>query len=317
MVTTPENAQKIAKFPSISSLEIVETPSPSFHATEVPGKGIGLVANKTIKRGERIMAWQPTFLMHHSLVKELDSESQHRILDLALHKLPAPRRRAFARQLGQFGGHQVSDIMATNSFQIDVGGDDGHHLGNFPDVSRFNHDCRPNVAFRIDNHLTHHTHAVRDIAAGEELTISYMNPFETWASRRLHIEKSWGFVCTCKHCSMSQKEIEKSDRRLDEIEEIEAELGDFNSKKVSTRMIDRLINLYEEERLQAKTHGAYVLAALNYNLFGNAKKAKQYATLAVETGIIEFGPDAGDVKAMRTLAKNPKQHWSWRMRVGR
>lgn len=315
-MTTTGNAQKIAKLPSISSSTSGENPPPSFHATEVPGKGVGLVANKTIKRGERIMAWQPTLLMHHSLVQEMDLESQHRILDLALHKLPAPRRRAFTRQLGQFGGHQVSDIMATNSFQIDVGGDDGHHLGNFPDVSRFNHDCRPNVAFRIDDHLTHYTHAVRDIAAGEELTITYMNPFETWAARQSHVEKSWGFVCTCKHCSMSQKEIEKSDQRLEEIEEIEAELGDFNSKKASVKMIERVLRLYEEERLHAKAHGAYVLAALNYSLFGNAKKAKQLAELAAETGIIEFGPDAGDVKAMRSLANNPKQHWSWRKRVG-
>lgn len=211
----------------------------------------------------------------------------------------------------------MSDILLTNAFQMDVGGlgEEGHHLGNFPDVSRFNHDCRPNVAFRIDEKLTHHTHAVRDVPAGEELTLSYMNPFETHAVRQQHILGSWGFQCTCQHCSMSEEGIRASDRRLFEIDELEAELGDFTSSKASIKMVERLLELYRIERLEAKVHGAYVLAALNYNLFGDAKNAKKFADLAVEAGIIEYGENAEDVEAMRTLARNPKGHFTWMKRL--
>lgn len=315
VITDRANARRISDFPP----DLVTRPDPPpFYATEIPGKGTGLVANRTIKRGEPIMTWQPTFMIHRKLTDDLGPEELRYILDAALLKLPAQRRRAFLRQLGQFGGHRVSDIMLTNAFQMDVGGEgeEGHHLGNFPDVSRFNHDCRPNVAFRIDEKLAHHTHAVRDIPVGEELTLAYMNPFETHAVRQQHILGSWGFKCTCQHCSMSEEGIRASDARLYEIDELEAELGDFTSSKVSVEMIERLLELYEKERLDAKVHGAYVLAALNYNLFGDAKKAKKFADLAVEAGIVEYGQNAEDVEAMRDLARDPERHFTWKKRLG-
>lgn len=278
VITDSANAKRIADLPHLA---IDKTIAPPYYATEVPGKGIGLVANRTIPRGEPIMTWQPTYMIHRRLTDELTPSEQQHILDAALLKLPAPRRRAFSRQLGQFGGHKVSDILLTNSFQMAVdSGEAGHHLGNFPDVSRFNHDCRPNVAFRIDDRtLAHHTHAVREIQPGEELTLAYMNPFETRAVRQQHILSSWGFQCTCPHCTMGEEEVAASDGRLYEIEELEKELGDFGSKKASTKMVERLLRLYEMERLDVKMHGPYVLAALNYNLFGDAKKARKYAEL--------------------------------------
>lgn len=314
VITDRDNARRISNFPG---LRVTRPGPPPFYATEIPGKGIGLVANRTIKRGEPIMTWQPTFMIHRKLTDELEPDDLRYILDAALLKLPAQRRRAFLRQLGQFGGHRVSDIMLTNAFQMNVGGEgeDGHHLGNFPDVSRFNHDCRANVAFRIDEKLTHHTHAVRDIPAGEELTLSYMNPFETHAVRQQHIMGSWGFKCTCQHCSMSEKAIHESDARLYEIDELEAELGNFASSKASVKMIERLLELYSKEKLDAKVHGAYVLAALNYNLYGDLTNARKFANLAIETGIVEYGEDAEDVEAMRALAKDPERHFTWRKRL--
>lgn len=314
VITDRVNARRVSGLPD----KTVSRTDPShFYATEVPGRGIGLVANQTIERGELIMAWQPTFMIHRKFTEDLSPEEQQHLLDLALLRLPAPRRRAFSRQLGQFGGHRASDILLTNSFQMDVGGEgeEGHHLGNFPDVSRFNHDCRPNVAFRIDRELTHHTHAVRDIQAGEELTLAYMNPFETYSVRQRHIQQSWGFRCTCQHCSMNEGDIRESDARLNEIDELEAELGDFTSKKVSLGMVKRLLELYERERLHVKMHGAHVLAALNYNLFGEAESAKKHADLAILAGIVEFGPDADDVKAMQELARDPVSHFTWKKRL--
>ncbi|CAN8099286.1 unnamed protein product [Discula destructiva] len=315
VITDRENAKRIAQIPQLA---IARAEPPPFSATAIPGKGIGLVANRTIKRGESIMLWQPTFVIHRKLTDDLSPEDLQYTLDAALLKLPAPRRRAFLQQLGQFGGHRVSDILLTNAFQMDFGGEgeEGHHLGNFPDVSRFNHDCRPNVAFRIDEHAAHYTHAVRDIAAGEELTLSYMNPFETHAVRQRHILSSWGFMCSCPHCSQSEDEIAKSDARLYEIDELVAALEHFTDSSVSVQTIERLLELYELERLDAKIHGAQVIAALNYNLFGDAQKAKKYAQMAIHSGNVEFGPEAGDVKAMQELAKDPERHFTWKKRLG-
>jgi hypothetical protein len=144
LVTTKANADLVAKFPTTARhpLGMAENPPP-FYTAEVPGKGIGLVANRTIKRGERIMAWQPTVIVHRQFIEKLGKEDQYRMLDMAITKLPANKRRAFMKQLGQFGGHKVSDILFTNSFQMNVGGEDGHHFANFPPISKYNHDCRP------------------------------------------------------------------------------------------------------------------------------------------------------------------------------
>jgi hypothetical protein len=113
---------------------------------------------------------------------------------------------------------------------------------------------------------------------------------------------------------MSDKDADASDQLLVELYKTENALGDFNNKEVSEGMIDKLLKLYEQEHLEAQIAGAYVLAAINYSMFGNAKKAKKYAALAVEAGLVQFGPDAGDVKVMMDLEKSPKNHWSWNQR---
>ena len=170
------------------------------------------------------------------------------------------------------------------------------------------------VAFYIDAHLTHRTHAARDIQPGEELTIAYIDISGTRAARQARIHQAWGFECSCSHCSTSPEDSKASDSRLAEIETIETQLGDFHSNQASQMMIVRLLQLCERERLYTRMAGAYTLAAMNYNLFGNWKAAKKYAGLAVQAGNIEYGPNA-DVIEMQDLERNPRGHWTWNGRV--
>jgi hypothetical protein len=162
--------------------------------------------------------------------------------------------------------------------------------------------------------MTHHTHAVTDIQPGEELTISYVDLFGTRQSRQERISKAWGFSCTCTHCTMQLERVVDSDKRLSEIESIERELGDFHSSKASVKMIARMIQLCKDEKLHARMAGTYTLAAMNYNLFGNAKMARKYADLAVQAGEMEHGPGAADVAEMAALRENPRKHWTWNAR---
>lgn len=93
------------------------------------------------------MAARPALMVHRLLIDDLEIPELTRLLDIAAGKLPAPRRKAFMAQASELGGDQVADIMFTNSFQMNVdgGGDggEGHHFSSFPDISYFNHDCRP------------------------------------------------------------------------------------------------------------------------------------------------------------------------------
>ena len=47
------------------------------------------------------------------------------------------------------------------------------------------------------------------------------------------------------------------------------------------------------------------------------KLAVKYARLAREAVLIEYGEGTGDAEGMRVLAEAPKEHFSWRARVGR
>ncbi|KAJ8124861.1 hypothetical protein O1611_g8779 [Lasiodiplodia mahajangana] len=315
LITTALNYDRIKR---IQTPEIVSRKDDEkARIVEIPTKGRGLVATRAIRRGERIMAAKPAFLVHREAFMELPLEDIYSLMDMAVNRLPKPRRESYLAQAGTMGGHKITDILFTNSFQVALADQDGFHYANFPDVSIFNHDCRPNLAFFVDKNLTHYTYAVRDIRPGEELTISYLDGLQVRSMRQERTQNSLGFSCGCSQCSLPKKESAESDNRLLAISQIEKNLSDFNGKAPSPTMIEEYVALYRKERLEYKMAEAYTLAALNYNLIGKAGMAKKYARLSVEATLLESGPDAADVAQMKILADSPKSHWSWNMRPHR
>ncbi len=69
--------------------------------------------------------------------------------------------------------------------------------------------------------------------------------------------------------------------------------------------------LHEEEGLHAHLGSAYTRAALNFALFGDEERAREYALRAAEELHIEKGPESGDAQAMKVLADDPTAHWTW------
>lgn len=170
------------------------------------------------------------------------------------------------------------------------------------------------VAFYIDDSLTHHTHAIRDIRQGEELTISYLDSFRAREVRQARSHSSWGFACKCWQCSLPKWEADESDARLYTLYKIENQLADLGNKDSTPEMIEQLIGLYNVERLHFKIADAYTIAALNYNIFGMVDMAKKYATLSIEQGLLEHGPEAPDIGAMRAILANAEEHWTYNRR---
>ncbi|KAI0206406.1 hypothetical protein F4808DRAFT_118711 [Astrocystis sublimbata] len=310
-VTTATNQARIAE------IQIPETDierHENVHAVDIHGKGKGLVATGPIAKGERIMAARPALLVHRDAFPELQPTDIYYLMDTAINSLPETRRESYLAQSAAMGGHKVTDILFTNSFQIALGDEDGFHYGNYPESSLLNHDCRPNLAFFVDKNLTHQTHAVRDIAAGEELTISYLDALQVRSARQERTRDSLGFACSCAQCALPKTDSDASDRRLLVIAQMESEMSDFNNKKIPPSMIEEYVALYRRERLEYKIAGAYTLAALNYNMVGKAGMAKKYARLSVEAGLLENGPDSTEVRQMQTLADDPRSHWSWNVK---
>ncbi len=137
------------------------------------------------------------------------------------------------------------------------------------------------------------------------------------AERQIMTDRWFGTGCSCSQCSGrgDLAAVAASDARLEEIKAIEKKLKDYDSKGVTTGMLARLVQLYEDEGLKARLSEMYALVALNYNALGYAKRAIKFANMAVQAGIIEYGDGSNDVIAMRILAKNADVHYSHRMRI--
>ncbi|KAK2055992.1 SET domain-containing protein [Colletotrichum caudatum] len=366
LVTTPVSAEEASHLPAFAAEPAAgEGDGGLFRVAEMPGKGLGLVANQPIRRGQRIMAHPPAVVVHRRFVDDIDPEEQYRVLEDAAARLPEAAREAFMAQMGQASaaaaaahrstGQRVHDIMHTNSFELGLNIRDGHHFGNYPEVSRFNHDCRPKVhdimhtnsfelglnirdthkfvnypevsrfnydcrptvAFYIDDSdLRHYTHAVRDIRPGEELTISYVDSLSARVVRQDRARRNWGFGCSCAHCSLPEPFVRASDQRLVRMWEAEQQLSHWNGEAVDEDVIEGLVGMYRQEGLDGSHGGdAFRLAALNYNSLGAEAEALGYARLAEEQLLLEKGPGARQVADMRDLMRDPKAHYSWRRRV--
>ncbi|TDL24153.1 SET domain-containing protein, partial [Rickenella mellea] len=72
------------------------------------------------------------------------------------------------------------------------------YAGVFPSISRCNHSCGPNVDSSFDEDtMSMRLFALRPIAAGEQVMISYVGTFLPSESRQEQLEQKYQFTCEC------------------------------------------------------------------------------------------------------------------------
>lgn len=94
-----------------------------------------------------------------------------------------------------------------------------NHGRLFLEASRINHSCQPNAQHAWNNDLGHLTiHALRDIEADREITISYISGVSPgFVERQRHLMNAFSFTCVCELCSLPLLARAGSDYRLDQI----------------------------------------------------------------------------------------------------
>lgn len=305
----------------------VNTRSQDVDTQEIPGKGRGLVASRSVQRGQQIMAYTPALVIHRAFVDDLSRVEQLSLLRDAVSRLPTRTRVVFWKQLGQTheaDDNDILEIVMNNSFNLPLSLSGVNFIGNFPEVSMYNHDCRPSVAFHLESGLVHRTSAVRTAAAGEELSISYVDSYRARDVRRARTKKNWGFECSCAQCMLPSALRNASDHRLWRIYEVENTLFLEKDTKKGKRekegdvmdKVELLLSLYQQEKL-LDSHGAvaYKTAALNYNAIRREALTTKYALLALEAFIIEDGAGSHGAQDILALLDEPKKHWSWGKRI--
>ncbi|PLW27771.1 hypothetical protein PCASD_16288 [Puccinia coronata f. sp. avenae] len=281
--------------------------------------GMGAIASRRLEPGELVINSQATLLI--SVEDEtFDRPDWQHIRKLAVDLLPLKTRAQVARLFG-IGETQeawISSAIEMNSFEISLGqNNDIPFFAVFLTPSRLNHDCRPNTAFHVDNEsLEIHMHALRVIQPGEEMTISYRDMSQIREKRQEDISH-YGFKCSCAHCRMSDAQAAESDRRLVKLDVLSRQLLDWDrtADKVMLDEAEELLELYLLEKLENNMADGYTIAAVTYNSFGHAHRARRYATQALASGVTYFGANWEEAEPLRELADTPEQHWSYRARV--
>ncbi|ORY59243.1 uncharacterized protein BCR38DRAFT_351933 [Pseudomassariella vexata] len=333
--TSPERAAEVARSSAFTNPAVVRSvpelnaaESPYWRVEYVEGKGMGMIANKNFRIGDHIMSSTPSFMIDYNVFHYVPENQVVQMEADAASTLPANHGAIFMNlsthdEVDSYET-RVAKIILTNSFDIEEKGvvsredeEEETWYTVFPEISRLNHDCRANADYHFDvTTLTQHIHAVRPIAAGEEITISYVDPILPREVRRKRLETSWHFPCSCSLCMQNEHQTNASDARIWQILELRRQLRDYTPGSAATpAMGELMVSLYEQERLYSSMYEAYTYAALEYNGVGEPWLATKYARLAVQHGLAAGGPEDQDVLVMKELAKDPWSHWSWMLRT--
>ena len=107
----------------------------------------------------------------------------------------------------------IADVVGTNAHGTGAGDPSSADLGFglFPALATLNHSCAPNCAFAVTGGVAR-ARATRAIAAGEPLTLAYVNLYEPRATRRAQLAAAKHFVCACECCTPPL--VSARDRRL-------------------------------------------------------------------------------------------------------
>jgi len=186
----------------------VPTDAP-FELKPSPGKGWGAFATRPIERGAMILREKPLFVIQkpHEEITEQD-------LWTAFQQLIPRDKQQFLclRYNASKPFRSMTEAFAENSF---ANSDDINPLGYglFILLSRLNHSCIPNskVPVAEANGESIANFAIRDIAAGEEITFCYSRGFELRTRNDRH--RALRFECDCKACLIGTPFQELSDTR--------------------------------------------------------------------------------------------------------
>ena len=113
------------------------------------------------------------------------------------------KENALLRQIlpPNLGAHDCARILSalnTNSHELEHWGGGS---GLFPEAGAMcEHSCRPNCVFNTSKGELFVV-AIRDLKAGESVSIDYVNAFyEPRESRREQLQEGYDFFCMCDHC---------------------------------------------------------------------------------------------------------------------
>ncbi|KAK9426737.1 putative SET domain-containing protein [Seiridium unicorne] len=282
-----------------------------FTIESVPSKGKGLIASKPIPAGTLLISEPPLF----TTASLTNADTIEKDLGVIVRSLPKEGQRAFLSLHNNFPGqpNPFSNIIRSNGYPLGPNSEVG---GIFPLIARLNHSCLPNAQHSWNEKLQRQTvYAVRDVAAGAELTLSYHNGGPS-TERKAALKQFFGFDCACELCSLPPEKLRKSDKRLRDAAMLDEMIGD--SKRVQLQPADalkdckELLRIYEKEGIKDKRlprlyYDAFQICALH----SDAARASVFAESARRARELCEGPESEEAASMKELQEAPEKFENW------
>lgn len=137
--TTPALAEHISQLTPFTTPDVLEganvASTPRYNVQPLPGRGLGVIANSTMFRGDRVMSYTPVLIVHRKTLEVFQDAERFPFQTLAVERLPPQTRELFHSMHAQFGEDRVEDIINTNSFQVELGANDEPHAALVPETA--------------------------------------------------------------------------------------------------------------------------------------------------------------------------------------
>lgn len=267
----------------------------------IPGKGKGLITSRPIKRGDIILLDSPRIIASAQFPSHISREQGQSLFNTTLDHLPKSDRDLVLSLDKSLGGTDIENVMKTNAFacQLNDGEVGDGYMCLFPSVARINHACRPNAHGRfIPRTLLMEIKAVRDIEAGEEISISYGKLELKHLERQRLYRNGWNFTCTCSACSASRYDISESDMNRVRFEVLRDMLENLSAETFDARQVieweEEIIEISAIEGLDTLLAGDYERLAYVHAGLGKVNDAKIWANQAKQSlmnwTVVDGGP---------------------------
>ncbi|KAG8877453.1 hypothetical protein FRB97_003384 [Tulasnella sp. 331] len=277
---------------------------------DVEGKGKGTIALRDLVRGDRILVDEPILTITRdasdaaveSIITQIGNMTDSNLS--AFFSLYYPSTVLMADGTQKPINPEEIDmplaIVQANSLAIE-----GGMQAVFPKAARINHGCSAAFnavhSWRADEKKLY-VHALRDIKAGEEILISYLDTKRPRSDRQSILSMHYHFDCTCSVCSLPESKAAKSDRLLLRMHHLYSKLQTWTEDEIDgVEAIDVINEIWEtgeeERRTQLASNAGLVATA-----HSDVESAKAWYMLAAQTAVYELGAGSHRVLELVNLA---------------
>ncbi|EKM57569.1 uncharacterized protein PHACADRAFT_251260 [Phanerochaete carnosa HHB-10118-sp] len=297
--------------PSTTPTASIEEQEETFFVQDVPGNGKGVVAARSIRKGEFLFSEPPLFTLNPSPTNSM--------LLGALSKCTRDEQRQYFTLANSYRKRLLPALAIWETNFLLLG--NGTHLkaapqplgelaGIFLLASRINSSCTPNVSKSWDeirNVMVFRT--LRDVQDGEELCFNYCDVLSAQDERKRTLMEEFGFDCTCDACRLGGEEAVESDRRRTSILRLFDEVGRCAKEPtLGIRKIKLALQMLKEESL-IHYEASFCYDAFQFCvLVSDFANAKAWIRRAWEVSCITSGPDSNAARMFKVYWANPRSH---------